>query len=300
MPITRQLAFTLLIFASLLGSAALAAPSNHGEQVDDIIIDLGRGPVVVHVPPSYNPDVPTPLILLLHGYTNTGQEVEDWWQLTPLADEYGFLYAHPDGTEDLLGFQFWNATNACCAFLGSADDSGYLQALVDAIKDAANVDPGRVYFAGHSNGGFMSHRMACDHSDTVAAIASLAGATWKNPADCAPAQPVHVLQIHGTLDIVIQYNGGCTLPGACYPSARGTVRQWAAHNGCDPVPDTSLPRLNLDATLPGDETQVARFDSNCAAGGSAELWTIQGGSHSPNFSDDFSRLVVEFLLAHGR
>ena len=56
--------------------------------------------------------------------------------------------------------------------------------------------------------------------------------------------------------------------------------------------------LDLDATIPGNETQVIRYADGCAPGGSAELWTINGGPHSPNLSADFSRLVIEFLLAH--
>ena len=63
-----------------------------------------------------------------------------------------------------------------------------------------NVDPYRIYVAGHSNGGFMSYRLACTHADRIAAIVSLAGATFDTPADCSPTEPVAVLQIHGTAD----------------------------------------------------------------------------------------------------
>ena len=46
------------------------------------------------------------------------------------------------------------------------------------------------------------------------------------------------------------------------------------------------------------ETEIARHTAGCKAGGSAELWTINGGGHGPAVSDHFSRLVVEWLLGH--
>ena len=184
---------------------------------DEIFIDLGRGPVRVFVPSTYDPAQPMPLIFLLHGYSSSGNAIEAAWQLEPLAEELGFLYLHPDGTEDIFGFQFWNATDACCDLFGSGvDDSGYLRALIDEIRNQLNVNPNSIHFAGHSNGGFMSYRMACDHADVVASIASLAGATFLDPNDCVPTEPVHTLQIHGTNDDVILYNGGC-IGNNCYP-----------------------------------------------------------------------------------
>ena len=52
------------------------------------------------------------------------------------------------------------------------------------------------------------------------------------------------------------------------------------------------------ANIAGDETSVTRYATDCDAGGSAELWTMAGAGHSPAISQDFSRLIVEFLLSH--
>ena len=262
-------------------------------------IDAGRGPIPVHVPASYDPETPTPLVILLHGFTSTGAQVESWMQFATLVDEYGFLYLYPTGTTDVIGNPFWNATDACCDFFGSGvDDSGYLREVIQQMQSNYNVDPRRVHFVGHSNGGFMSYRMACDHADLVAAIASLAGATYLDPADCTPVAPVHTLQIHGTVDTVIPYNGGCVPFGGCHPGAVQTTETWAAYDGCALVGEPQPDPLDLDAIMPGDETQVIRYADGCAPGGSAELWTINGGAHSPNLSADFNNLVIEFLLAH--
>ncbi len=286
----RRMTITSGICGVLFAAAALPA-------LADIAIDLGRGPVTVHVPSSYDADVPAPLVFLLHGYSATGAEKEAHYQFLPLSEEYGFLYLYPDGTVDFFGNHFWNATDACCNFFGSGvDDVGYLMALIDEIRAQLNVDSRRIFFIGHSNGGFMSYRMACEHPETIAAIASLAGATYLDPADCSPASPVHVLQVHGTADAVIRFNGGSW--AAPYPGAVETVEQWAGFNGCANIGVLTPPALDLDAGIPGDETNVYRYDTDCDPDGSAELWEIVGGAHSPTLSENFSRLVVEFLLAH--
>lgn len=263
-------------------------------------VDAGRGPVGVHVPLSYNSETPMPLVMLLHGYGSNGASQEAYMNFAPLAEEFGFLYLHPDGrfNADTPPLRFWSGTDACCNFFGNSDDDDdYLMDLIDEMKSLYNVDPLRVYLIGHSNGGFMSYRMACENSDTIAAIASLAGATFFNPFDCRPTDPVHILQIHGTNDGTILYAGGDII-GTNYPGAIATVEQWAAKNGCAIVADTSAPNIDLVVDLAGPETTVTRYFSSCNSGGSAELWTVINGVHVPALSSTFSRLVVEFLYAH--
>ncbi|WP_437678151.1 alpha/beta hydrolase family esterase [Sorangium sp. So ce131] len=256
----------------------------------------GDRPVDLFVPSSYEEGTPTPLVILLHGYTASGSVQEAYFMLQPLAEERGFLYAHPDGTTDTDGNTFWNATDACCNFLGSeVDDSAYLRSVVEDIQARYTVDPKRIFFVGHSNGGFMSYRMACDHADLIAAVASLAGATFADPADCTPSEPVAALQIHGTADETVNYLGA-TIVDAAYPGALETAQQWAEFGGCDADP-TEGPTLDLESELAGAETTTQAF-TGCDPGGHAELWTIEGGSHIPTLSPDFAPAVIDFLLAH--
>jgi polyhydroxybutyrate depolymerase len=274
---------------------AILARSTTPLHAGEITIDLGRGAVAILIPSGYDPDTPTPLLILLHGYTSSGAETEAALQFAPEADARGMLYAFPDGTVDSVGNRFWNATDACCNFFGSAvDDVAYLRSLIQAIGVELNVDPSRVFIAGHSNGGFMAYRFACDQADVVAAVVSVAGATFENPADCAPSRPVRTLQIHGTADGTIDYNGGFTV--ATYPGAIETTETWATYNGCDSIATTGLPPRDLDATLPGAETTVMRYESNCRDEASASLWTIEGGAHVPDISATFASQVASFLL----
>jgi polyhydroxybutyrate depolymerase len=257
----------------------------------------GDRPVEVLVPDSYDPSVPAPLLLLLHGYTATGELQSAYFGLEAPALERGMLYAHPDGTIDPMGNPFWNATDACCDFYGSGvDDEAYLRGLIDEISAVYNVDPKRVYFVGHSNGGFMSYRMACDDAGVVAAIAGLAGATYANGADCSPSEPVHVLHVHGNMDRTVPYEGGSFVTGTI-PGAVASVEYWAVEAGCNATPTDGTP-LDLESSLTGDETTVSRYADGCMPGGSAELWTIVGGGHIPELSTSFATSVLDWLLAH--
>ena len=85
---------------------------------------------------------------------------------------------------------------------------------------------------GYSNGGFMAHRMACERGDMLRSIISLAGATHYDFNDCPNTGYPNVLQIHGTSDSVIFYDGGAIL-GDNYPAASQTVFSWANRSGCD-------------------------------------------------------------------
>lgn len=258
----------------------------------------GDRPVDVHVPKGYVPGTPTPLVIMLHGYTASGAIEESYLGITPLSDSMGFLYAHPDGLVDKTGNRYWNATDACCDFTPTnVDDSGYLSTLIVQISQHYSVDPKRVFFMGHSNGGFMSYRMACDHADQIAAIVSLAGAMPSDASLCKPSTQVSVLEIHGTADTVIGYTGGQNL-GHAYPGAQTSVADWVTLDGCASSADTSSPNLDLDAVLPGNETTVSKWASGCKPGGHVELWTITGGSHIPTLSSSFTKDFIDFLFAH--
>ena len=218
----KTLNVLLLLAAALLAWSGVATAQT---------IDAGRGDLPVHVPSSYDGETPAPLILLLHGYTLSGGQQDAYFNLSDLVDDYGFILVAPDGTEEASDSRsrFWNASGACCNFFDSdVDDVAYLTRLIDAVKADYAIDDTRIALFGHSNGGFMSYRMAHDRSNIISAIASLAGADQSG----SPVNPVHVLQIHGTADTVIAYEGGNFRGGGRHPGAREDVEAWAAHNGC--------------------------------------------------------------------
>lgn len=260
----------------------------------------GRRSARVHVPSRYDGQTSLPLVVVLHGYGGDSSWMEGYFQFQPAAESRGVFLCYPDGTPDSNRARYWNATDSCCDFYGGGeDDSAYLRGLVETIAHRFVIDRKRIYFTGLSNGGFMSHRMACDHADLVAAIAPFAGVTFLDPAGRPPTQPVHVLHIHGTADEAVPYSGGALIGvpvTALIPGAVQTVQTWAWLNGCQhPVLD---PAPSLDLILGSAlDTTVMRY-TYAPPGGAVELWTIQGGSHVPPLSSEFPERVIDWLLAH--
>ena len=234
------------------------------------------------VPDSYDDSRSWPLLVMLHGHGANSTIQDAYFGISKQVSTLGFLYAYPDGNLDSTKKQFWNATDVCCNFDGKdVDDVAYLDAVIADMASRYNVDKKRIYLMGHSNGGFMSHRYACERSELVAGFVSLAGDNYKDTAMyCKPTSPVAMLQVHGTKDEAVPYEGG-TLGKQSLPSALETTRFWAGVGGCDQTGDTTAPRIDLEPDLADAETKVTRF-GNCQKGGAAELWTIEGGSHVPN------------------
>ena len=256
----------------------------------------GSRPFKLQVPTAYTKSKPAPLIIALHGYTSTGADTEKYLKLGPVADARGILYVAPDGSLDNNGLQFWNATPACCNFSGSkVNDEAYIMSIINAVSKKYNVDQKRIYVVGHSNGGFMSHHMACSDSNRIAAIASFAGATYKDQSMCKPNRPITILQIWGTVDETISYTGGAVL--APYPGAAETIADWAKLDKCNAKIITSPAKINIESSIAGNETTVSSY-AGCANKTTVELWSIAGGHHVPTLASDFATKLVNFLLAH--
>ena len=246
----------------------------------------------VKTPKNYDPKKKYPFILSLHGFTGNGAAQRGFFPLSDLADKHGFLYSYPSGIN-----RSWNATNACCDFANSNDDSTYLRNFILWAAKKYSIDKKRIYVTGLSNGGFMSYRMAQDHADLIAAIAPIAGVGYKKwPRQ--PKQPVSVLHIHGTSDNVIKWNGGRILLRS-YPSAQENFENWRKFNQCAKKIETGKIKIDLDRNVRGAETSVTRF-TNKDGSVVSELWRVENGGHVTPPSAEARERIVKWLLARSK
>lgn len=220
----------------------------------------------LHVPASYDPTERTPLVLNFHGYTSNAYQQEIYSGMSAKADAEGFIAVHPDGISSS-----WNAGNCCgVAQQTGVDDVGFVDALIDELEATYCIDASRIYATGMSNGGFMSHRLGCDLSDRIAAIAPVAG--HDVTLSCAPTRPVPVMHFHGTADGTVPFSG--TGP---------TIASWVERNGCSNA--TSVTFNNGNTTC---ETHA-----DCDAGAEVTLCTVTGLGHEwPGAFNNASDIVA--------
>lgn len=235
----------------------------------------------VHVPPSYQPDVPMPLVFCVHGL---GQDALLFCvagtDMPARSDEEGFILVMPNGY-----LNSWNAGTCCAAASNEQlDDVALFRAIFDEVGTHLNIDLDRVYATGLSNGGFMAYRLACEAADIFAAIAPGAGsigtndlaANWDlagigslvgatNPTsdftECTPSRPVSVLDVHGTSDAIVSY-----------ALQQPSLEIMAEHNGCSSSTVTAR-----DPESSGD-TECVSYEG-CSAEIEVTGCTVTGGGH---------------------
>jgi polyhydroxybutyrate depolymerase len=264
----------------------------------------GDRPVKVRAPAGADPRVARPLVVVLHAMGATGYLQSIYFRLDKLVDEKNFLLLAPDGMRNASGTRFWAAADGCCTSGGKVvDDVAYVTGLVEEVAKVWNVDRKRVFVAGHSNGGAMEYRLACEPNQPFAAAFMLAPAFFAEHITCAPTQPLAIRHVHGSDDGTVKYAGGALSllgPTLNYLPAPAAVAAFAKLNGCGDMPDTSVPPLDLDLDAPGAETTVLRY-AGCNAGVTTELLTMAGGRHFPgNLSTDIGRSIWSWFEAHPR
>jgi polyhydroxybutyrate depolymerase len=225
----------------------------------------------LYVPAAYTGTTAVPLVFNLHGYGSNNLQQEFYADFRTIADTANFLIVHPNGTLDGQGNRFWNT------FVGNSpvDDVGFLSDLLDALQAAYNIDENRVYSTGMSNGGFMSYSLACELNDRIAAIASVTGAMIQSKLNaCDPVRPVPVMEIHGTADNVVPYNG---LPASTFVPIPTLLAAWVDFNNCNPTPTvTPVPNINTTDGCTAEHYLYTGGD----LGSTVEHYKIIGGGHT--------------------
>ena len=172
---------------------------------------------------------PAPLLFVLHGFGGTAAMMSESSEIDQtFADRYDLhpvvVYPNGTGAEDGLP-QSWNA-GGCCPFstFDLVDDVAFFDQLIDDLMARYDIDTERVWVVGHSNGGMMAYRLACELSSRVTAIGVAAGALMID--SCSPTRPVAALHVHGELDTVVPIAGG-EIAGIVFPSAQDSTEAFS-------------------------------------------------------------------------
>ncbi len=237
---------------------------------ESIIHDGIQRNYIVYIPEIYDGSSAVPLVLNFHGYGSNATQQMFYGDFRDIADTEGFLLVHPEGTT-FIGNQFWNV--GFPGISSTIDDVGFTEALIDELANSYAIDLDRVYATGMSNGGFMSFLLACQLSEKIAAVASVTGSMTQDTFDdCNAQRPTPVLQIHGTEDDVVLYNGNTlSIPIA------DVISYWVDYNNCETTPTTTtLPDLDVSDGSTVEHSVYEDGDN----GSTTEHMKVIGGGHT--------------------
>lgn len=276
MPLRRVRRTPLLVgalIAGLVPAAALAAYVT-GTNTRSLTHDAELRAYNVYVPASYDGLTPVPLVVDIHGLTSTKEQQQGFSGWQGKADATGFLVAYPDGLDNS-----WNA-GTCCdpSAANGVDDVGFVRAMVTAIQAEGSIDAGRIFVTGLSNGGAMTHRLACEAADVFAAAAPLSFPTPYTDfaTQCAPSQTRPLLLSMGLTDVLVPYENGF------FGGAVESFEAWRAKSSCG-------------GAAPEEHVYMGEsycdVDTSCGSGTEIGLCSIRGSAFPPPL-DPFSGHIL--------
>ena len=242
----------------------------------------------IYIPESYSHDLPSSMIFVFHGFGSSNNMIMFYSDFNSISERENFIVVYPQGSS-FWGYPHWNVggwTNT-----SSADDIGFVDFLIELISQEYNLNQNRIYATGMSNGGFFSFLLACQLSQKIAAVASVTGSmTNETYQNCNPSKEVPILQIHGTDDPIVTYNGNSSIGSI---GIEPVLSYWKLNNYCGESTISELTDSN-----PDDNFYVHRVVFEDGVNGSiVDHYKVYGGEHNWFMQDDInsSELIWSFF-----
>ena len=227
---------------------------------------------IIHKPKNFVEN--SPLLFVLHGYTSSAYNIMNYSGMNMVADSNGFMVCYPLGTTLPTGQTHWNANLQ----MSVVNDISFLSELAKEIQLKYKTNPKNTFTSGMSNGGFMSYTLGCQKSDVFKAIASVTGTmSGKDWETCDPSNKIPVLQISGTNDTVVPWDGTMSTYGGWggAPHILKIMDFWADLNSTTQTEKIDFPDID-----PSDNSTVSLTKRKGGVNNN-EVWlyTVSGGGH---------------------
>ncbi|MBO9659185.1 MAG: dienelactone hydrolase family protein [Chitinophagaceae bacterium] len=273
---TKMLLSTLIILSAFSSCKKNDNPPGEKEYriQASITVDGLVRTYTLNLPPNYYESDNFSLIIAMHGGGGSGEQFESTSLLTQKANASGFIVVYPDGvkSDGLLQARTWNA-GGCCdyAVAKNINDVGFIRQLISKLTSSYKIDPKKVYATGHSNGGMLSYRLACEVADKIAAIA-VSGCSMMVTQPCNASRAVPILHMHSEKDTNVPVNGGYgTGPSNAYYHPLDSVfNVWSQKNVC------TIPNQVVTTTA----KYTLRKWSGCNNSTTIEYYLTKDGGHA--------------------
>lgn len=206
----------------------------------------------------------------------------EFTNINAFAENERWLAVYPVGTGLIKGFN----GAGCCPGV-RADDVQFAKDIISYLMTEMCFDSNNVFSTGFSNGGFMTHRLACEVPELFKGFAVHSGLIGKD-FDCSPSQGVPMLMVHGDADTTVPYYGNGN-----WDAFADVAGRWANNNACGSED-------NAMSTLSTETSQCVRYN-NCGKGVPLEYCTVVGLAHkwsgSRNFDVEFTAYLFDFFMS---
>ena len=141
----------------------------------------GSRPYYVYTPVNYQVGTSVPLIVMLHGCTQTPTDFASGTQMNALADQKQFIVIYPQQTSADNSLSCWNWFQSADQARGSGEPA-IIAGIVQTVEQTTSqwtIDTNRVYVAGMSAGAAMAVIMGATYPDIFAAIGVHSGLEYQ-------------------------------------------------------------------------------------------------------------------------
>jgi polyhydroxybutyrate depolymerase len=271
--------FFLLVL--LFAVTVISCKKSTTESVDNtyrfngtITVDGLERTYTLNLPPNYYDASDFSLVIAMHGGGGSAQQFESTNKLTEKANAAKFIVVYPEGVQStgILKARSWNA-GGCCdyAVAQNINDIKFISLLIDKLVATYKIDAKKVYATGHSNGGMLSYRLACELSNKIAAIAP--NSCTMVASSCNPTRAVPVLHMHSVLDQNVPYQGGLVngtgTQGVYMPPLDSVMTVWSLKNTCS----------NVAQVVVNDNKYKLTKWTNCSGNVTVQYYLTKDGGH---------------------
>lgn len=271
-------ALGLVFLDGVSGKRTLAADSSGGATEKNITVDGLERKYFVFVPGAGRK--PLPVVLVFHGGGANPRQMEKYTRFNEVAEKEGFAVIYPEAVagnwNDGRGVEFVRSQKE------NIDDVKFVRALLDDVAAQHRIDRSRVFATGISNGAFISHRLAAEASDAIAAVAPVVGGMAPAVAEnFNPEHPVSILVIQGQADPMVPLDGGDVgfyggrKRGKVLPT-KASVAKYVERNGIQGNPSATM----LDADpKDGTSVEITRYPDG-PYGAKVHYYLVNNGGHA--------------------
>lgn len=288
------------------GPARAPAPLPEGARFEERTFanEAGSRMYKLYIPSGYTGQ-PVPLVVMLHGCTQSPDDFAAGTQMNELAEEQTFLVAYPAQAQSANVSKCWNWFNAADQQRDRGEPS-LIAGITCQIMHDFSVKPGRVYVAGLSAGGAAAAIMGSAYPDLFAAVGVHSGLACGAALDMPSAfaamrqggaphlreaeQPVPTIVFHGDRDTTVSpINGDQVIA----QSKAGSDLQTTVSRGQAPG------GISYTRTVASDDSGHPMLE-HWVLHGAGHAWS--GGSPSGSYTEpkgpDASREMMRFFLEH--